>query len=616
MTRMAECCKSFVRRGHVSRRSLVWLAVLIGVVVVSGVGGAGAASLGQVTEFSSGLNTGSLPDGVAAGADGNVWFGDRGATPAVGRITPGGTITEFTSGLNQGSIPGGSAQFGSLSVGGIVAGADGNVWFTDHGVTPAIGRITPSGAITEFNLPAGRVPYKITLGPDGNVWFTDRGAPAKIGTLTPSGAVTEFGGLSTGSIPAGITAGPDGNVWFTDQGTAPAVGRITLGGAITEFGLPAGSSPTSIATGPDGNLWFTPRGTPKAIGRITPSGTITQFASGLNTGSGPDGIVAGPDGNLWFIDKGTTKAIGRITPGGTITEFSLPAGSAPQKIALGSDGNLWFNDNGTTQAMLQFGVGAPAASVTAPSVSGSGGVGTVQSCGGDVWSSWAGQQPSNTAYGFDGYQWLLDGSPIAGATGPSYTPPVAAANLGQQLSCTATVTYTLLHVTVSSTSAAVTLVDLTAPVLSLPGPIVVDATGPGGAIVSYTATATDNVGTSPVVSCVPLSGSTFVIGTTTVNCTATAPYIPTGHASFTVEVKGASEQLADLDATVAGVGPGASLTTKIRNAKDSLSQNDQNGICGMLGAFTNEVNAQTGKKVTDPVALVAAATQIEALLGC
>ena len=49
-----------------------------------------------------------------------------------------------------------------------------------------------------------------------------------------------------------------------------------------------------------------------------------------------------------------------------------------------------------------------------------------------------------------------------------------------------------------------------------------DATSPQGAVVSYTVRATDpdNAPSQLTITCAPASGSTFAIGTTTVNCTA------------------------------------------------------------------------------------------------
>src|SRR5438874_2015727 len=117
--------------------SLTLLAFVTAMVLTSL---AGAAPLGAINEFSSGLNPGASPAAITAGPDGNVWFTDGGTTKAVGRITPSGTITEFSSGLSAGSV---------LRV--IAAGPDGNLWFANAGTTPAIGRITPSGTITEFS---------------------------------------------------------------------------------------------------------------------------------------------------------------------------------------------------------------------------------------------------------------------------------------------------------------------------------------------------------------------------------------------------------------------------------------------------------------------------------
>lgn len=416
--------------------------VLLGLAAASS-----AAAAGTITEFSAGLNTGSAPSAITPGADGNLWFSDEGTTPAIGRITPAGTITEFTAGLNATSRPY-----------GITSGPDGNLWFTDRGTTRAIGRITPAGVITEFSagLNTGSRPLEIALGPDGNLWFTDRGSTPAIGRITPAGTITEFtAGLNEGAEPNAIAPGSDGNLWFTDRGSTPAIGRITPSGAITEFtvGLNTGSLPAAIAPAANGNLWFTDHGSTRAIGEITPGGTITEFTAGLSSANNPVGIAPGADGNEWFTDLGTTRAIGQITPAGSIAEFSagMDAHSGPVSIAPGADGNIWFADQGTSTepAIGQVATGVPPALASAPVISGSDQAGTAQTCSDVAWSSWASLQPSTSMFSFDGYRWTLGGSEVA--TGPAYTP--VAANIGAQLSCQVTVTYPLLGVSTSATSA-------------------------------------------------------------------------------------------------------------------------------------------------------------------
>jgi hypothetical protein len=83
----------------------------------------------------------------------------------------------------------------------------------------------------------------------------------------------------------------------------------------------------------------------------------------------------------------------------------------------------------------------------------------------------------------------------------------------------------------------VTVRDTTPPVLSLPANITAEATGPSGAAVSYSATATDLVDGSRPVTCDHASGSTFPLGTTTVQCTATDTHNNTANGSFTVTVR-------------------------------------------------------------------------------
>src|SRR5262249_6275773 len=148
------------------------------------------------------------------------------------------------------------------------AGPDGALWFA--GATGVIGWITTSGAVTEFSLPkvppppnsvpglpdSPITPSSIAVGSDGALWFG--GIPGAVGRITTSGAVTQFPVPKTppppGYTPAepdapatvsGITAMPDGALWFT--GTPGQVGRITTSGVVTEIPLsilpPAPGSP-------------------------------------------------------------------------------------------------------------------------------------------------------------------------------------------------------------------------------------------------------------------------------------------------------------------------------------------------------------------------------------
>jgi hypothetical protein len=76
------------------------------------------------------------------------------------------------------------------------------------------------------------------------------------------------------------------------------------------------------------------------------------------------------------------------------------------------------------------------------------------------------------------------------------------------------------------------------PILSVPVNQMVEATGPAGAIVTYAVSARDGADPLPPerISCVPKSGSTFKLGTTSVACAATNSLGATAAASFSVTV--------------------------------------------------------------------------------
>jgi hypothetical protein len=78
--------------------------------------------------------------------------------------------------------------------------------------------------------------------------------------------------------------------------------------------------------------------------------------------------------------------------------------------------------------------------------------------------------------------------------------------------------------------------DITPPAVTTSGDVTVAATSEQGAVVKFTASATDRVdGARPVV-CKPASGSTFAVGTTTVTCSASDTQGNRGTATLKVTV--------------------------------------------------------------------------------
>jgi hypothetical protein len=153
-----------------------------------------------------------------------------------------------------------------------------------------------------------------------------------------------------------------------------------------------------------------------------------------------------------------------------------------------------------------------------------------------------------------------------GATGAvvTYTNPTASDQNGAvTVTCTpasgSTFALGTTTVTCSATNAAgtstatftVKVQDTTKPVLTLPADITKTSSAP--LAVSYTVTATDTVDPSPTVSCAPASGSTFPLGTTPVNCTATDASGNTATGSFNVTVA--------IDQASGSVGAGGTVST-------------------------------------------------------
>jgi streptogramin lyase len=462
---------------------------------------AGSRKFGKIDPATHAIETfplgfGSEPRGIVAGPDGRLWFTDVGTPAAIGAIDPAThAIQEFSAAVGSGEVTAGSNTVTGLSVtsGSFVVGSSvfGEGIPVDTVITAvgastltlsAAATVSKAGVALNGGLPPESGPggrtfafpsWGISAGPDGNVWFTD-GAKGRraVGRITTSGTIREFStGLRGNALPTGLALGADGDLWFADTGgvseqqqiviSAPSEGTYTLtfeGQTTSPIAWNATNAVIQAALEALSTV---------GTGNVKLGGSKVVLFQGTRALSNPPAMTCDATGlpggscTINTTKEGSPDEIGRVTTGGAISELGLPTSINPEAIAPAADGNIWVANVGNTKAIGRFGIGAPDASVRAPSVSGGAQVNTQQVCGGDRWSDWAGMQP------FDGgllassttpapVQWLLDGTPIAGATSRTYTP--VESDLGKLLACETTATYRSLAVTVSATSVGVKVI--------------------------------------------------------------------------------------------------------------------------------------------------------------
>lgn len=364
----------------------------------------------------------------ALGGDGDVWViaGHSGETATIDRFAGDGS----PQGAVEVKIPSGDRPVS------IAPAAGQAMWLALEGSAPEIGQVEAGG--TELKdaelLPAGNELAQAVTDGAGDLLVAETGGEPEVALAKPGEPLKPLA-LLPGAEPVALAAGAEGGVWVADA-AQPGVKLIDAKGEEV-IDKPLAEAPDSIAVGSEGAAWFSRDGTEPAIEQIPLAGEAAIYRL-EEPEDAPGAVVSAPDGNIWFaLADGLTPAIGRITAGGAVTRFEAGLGGVQSygpTIAVGADRRLWLGAQtaaGWEMAavtVLEAAAGEPEAPAP-PSAGGQLSVGPAvvfsaahATCSGLTWSE-----------GTPTTQWLLDGSPIAGATATTYTPPRS--EDGHSLSC-------------------------------------------------------------------------------------------------------------------------------------------------------------------------------------
>ena len=220
---------------------------------------------GRITEYP--LPTAdSGPSGIAAGPDGNLWFTESSGNK-IGRITPRGRITEYPLPTHRRVTPTAATPPGLRPARTATSGSPRRSRTGSGGSPP------PASSPNTTPRPAISHPAGIVAGPDGNVWFTEK-LGNQIGRITPP--LTQTATVTTPKKIKYLGKTVLLKKAVKTNAGQPATSKVTV--------LPKGKKYSKVKTTPKGKVTITTLGKKKLKVTLTLTAPATsQYATYSHT---------------------------------------------------------------------------------------------------------------------------------------------------------------------------------------------------------------------------------------------------------------------------------------------------------------------------------------------